>query len=193
TESAPPETPIRTVSPPASIAWRRMVRSAAWTRSTGSAALQADPHLAVLEVLLLPHGDGALERVDRVATGLEGVAAVRGGHGDQHGRFADLEPADTMQHGDAAHAGPASADGGADLPHLGLGHRGVRFVLEKLPRPAIGLVAHDAGEDDDAAGAGIVDLRRDRVGRQRKLTEGDDVHHTPSWRQRHHSIRVSFA
>src|SRR5439155_1236322 len=102
-ESAPPETPIRTVSPPASIAWRRMVRSAAGTRSTGSAALQADPHLAVLEVLLLPHGDGALERVDRVATGLEGVAAVRGGHGDQHRRFADLEPADTMQHRDAAH------------------------------------------------------------------------------------------
>src|SRR5947207_14998205 len=98
-----------------------MVRAAAWTRST-STALQTHPHLAVLEVLLLPHRDGALERVDRVAARLERVATVRRRHGDQHGRLADLEPASPMQHGHAADAGPARTNGDADLAHLGFRH-----------------------------------------------------------------------
>src|SRR5881396_2860237 len=163
TESAPPETPIKTVSPPASIAWRRMVRSAAWTRST-SAALQAHPDLAVLEVLLLPHRNGALEGVDRIAAGLEGVAAVRGRHRDEHRRLADLEPADAVEYRHAPHARPARADRAADLAHLRLGHGRVRLVLEELHRAPVGLVADDTGEDDDAAGAGIVHGLRDGVG-----------------------------
>src|SRR4029450_870747 len=77
TESAPPETATKTVSPPASIAWRRRVRSTAAARRN-SASLQAPPDLAVLEVLLLPHGHHALERVDRVAARLKGVAPVGG-------------------------------------------------------------------------------------------------------------------
>src|SRR5436309_4774079 len=174
TESAPPETPIKTVSPPASIAWRRMVRSAAWTRST-SAALQAHPDLAVLEVLLLPHRDGALEGVDRIAAGLEGVAAVRGRHRDEHRRLADLEPADAVEYRHAPHARPARADRAADLAHLRLGHGRVRLVLEELHRAPVGLVADDTGEDDDAAGAGIVHGLRDGVGGEGAIDDGEDV------------------
>src|SRR5882672_1627451 len=127
TESAPPETATRTISPPASIAWRRMVPSIAWTSATLT-SLQAHPDLAVLEVLLLPHRDGALEGVDRVAARLEGLAAVRGRHGDEHRRLADLEAADAMQDGHALDLRPARADGLADLAQLGLGHRSVGFV-----------------------------------------------------------------
>src|SRR6266566_2987215 len=174
TESAPPETPIKTVSPPASIAWRRMVRSAAWTRST-SAALQAHPDLAVLEVLLLPHRDGALEGVDRIAAGLEGVAAVRCRHRDEHRRLADLEPADAVEYRHAPHARPARADRAADLAHLRLGHGRVRLVLEELHRAPVGLVADDTGEDDDAAGAGIVHGLRDGVGGEGAIDDGEDV------------------
>src|SRR5882724_2213099 len=174
TESAPPETPIKTVSPPASIAWRRMVRSAAWTRST-SAALQAYPDLAVLEVLLLPDRDGALEGVDRVTAGLEGVAAVRGRHRDEHRRLADLESADAVEHRHAPHARPARADRAADLAHLCLGHGRVRLVLEELHRAPVGLVTDDTGEDDDAASAGIVHVLGDGIWGERRVDDAEDV------------------
>src|SRR5213594_5238945 len=167
TESAPPDTATKTVSPPASIAWRRMVRSI-WSRgATRLPALETHPDLAVLEVLLLPDRDGALERVDRVPARLERVAPMRGGDGDEHARLADLEPADAMEHRHPLHPGPAPADALADLAHLRLGHRGVRLVLEELHGPPPRLVPHDAGEDDDATGAGLLDRGRDRVGRER--------------------------
>src|ERR1700752_1694241 len=133
TESLPPETAIRTVSPPVSIPWRRMVRATVWASAT-LAPLQAYPDLAVLEMLLLPHRDGALERVDRVAARVEGVAPMRGGHGDEHRGLADLEPADAMQDGDTLDLGPARADRLADLAQLGLGHRRVRLRLPDTRR-----------------------------------------------------------
>src|SRR2546427_6654657 len=151
-----------------------MVRSAAWTRST-SAALQAHPDLAVLEVLLLPHRNGALEGVDRIAAGLEGVAAVRGRHRDEHRRLADLESADAVEYRHAPHARPARADRAADLAHFRLGHGRVRLVLEELHRAPVGLVADDTGEDDDAAGAGIVHGLRDGVGGEGAIDDGEDV------------------
>src|SRR2546427_1604159 len=167
TESAPPETATKTVSPPASIAWRRMARSTCSRGANSLAALEPHPNLAVLEVLLLPHRHRALERVDRVPAGLEGIAAMRGGDGDEHARLADLEPPGAVQHRDAAHPGPARAHGLADLAHLHLGHRRVRLVLQVFHRATVGLVSHDAGEDHDPAGARLVDLRGDRVGRER--------------------------
>src|SRR6266536_1908033 len=101
-------------APPASSAWRRMVRST-WSRGpTRLTALEPHPDLAVLEVLLLPDRDGALERIDRVAARLERVAAVRGGDGDEHARLADLEPADAVEHRDPLYAGPARAQALAD-------------------------------------------------------------------------------
>ena len=80
TESAPPETATKTVSPPASIAWRRMVRATRVARlvSVITFRLQAHPDLPVLEVFLLPDRHGPLERVDGEAAGLEGLAAGAG-------------------------------------------------------------------------------------------------------------------
>src|SRR2546425_10656042 len=166
TESAPPDTATKTLSPPASIAWRRIVRSTRSSRVTMLPALETHPDLAVLEVLLLPNGHRALERVDRVLAGLERLRAVRRRHGDEHARLADLEPADAVEHRDAAHPGPARADPLADLAHLRLRHRRMRLVLEELHGPPLRLVPHDAREDDGAAGARVVDRRRDRVRRE---------------------------
>src|SRR5262245_11147190 len=103
-----------------------MVRSTVWAGPT-LAALQSHPDLAVLEVLLLPHRDRALERVDRVAARLEGVAPMCGGHGDEHRGLADLEPADAVQDGHAFDLRPARADRLPDLAQLSLGHRRVRL------------------------------------------------------------------
>src|SRR5262245_60842500 len=170
TESLPPETATRTVSPPVSIPWWRMVRSTVWARPT-LASLQPHPDFAVLEVLLLPHRDGALERVDRVAARVEGVAPMRSGHGDEHRGLADLEPADAVQDGHALDLGPARADRLPDLAELGLGHRRVRLVLEELHRSPARLVAYDAREEHHAAGAGIVDQRGQRLGRERVVDD----------------------
>src|SRR6185295_9136013 len=139
TESAPPETATKTVSPPASIAWRRMVRSTCPSRDNRLPALQPHPDLAVLEILLLPDRHGALERVDRVTARLERIPAVLGGDADQHARLADLEPPGSVQQRHAPNARPARAHGLADLAHLDLGHRRVRLVLEVLDRAAAGL------------------------------------------------------
>src|SRR5437899_7330618 len=177
---ASPRTPVPSSSRMTSVsAWSSAVcpsaiRAAPWTRST-SAARQATPDLAVLEVLLLPPRDGALEGVDRIAARLEGVAAVRGRPRDEHRRLADLEPADAVEYRHAPHARPARADRAADLAHLRLGHGRVRLVLEELHRAPVGLVADDAGEDDDAAGAGIVHGLRDGVGGERAIDDGEDV------------------
>src|SRR5262249_61386830 len=53
--------------------------------------------------------------------------------------------------------------------------RAVRLVLEYLHRAAVGLGADDAGEDNDSARAGIVHARRDFVGGQRPLDDGEDI------------------
>src|SRR5262247_1683404 len=175
TDSAPPETATRTVSPPASIAWRRMVRST-WTRGpTRLAALESHPDLAVLEVLLLPDRDGALERIDRISARVERVAAVGGGDGDEHARLADLEPADAVEHRDPLHAGPAPSQARADLARLHLGHRGVRLVFEERRGPTAGLVPDHSREDDDAARSRIVHLGGNRLGGQRLGDDAIDV------------------
>src|SRR5262245_25382496 len=125
TESAPPETATKTRSPPANIAWRRMVAKAAATSGvTRSAALQADPHLAVLEVLLLPHRHDLLQRVDGVRARVEGFASMGRRHGDDDARLSDLQPAHPVLHGHPLHRRPARSQPLADLPHLGLGHGG---------------------------------------------------------------------
>src|SRR5206468_3405525 len=98
TESAPPDTATKTVSPPASIAWRRIVRSTRSSRVTTLPALESHPDLAVLEVLLLPDGHRALERVDRVLARLEGLVTMGRRHGDEDARLADLEPAGAAAH-----------------------------------------------------------------------------------------------
>src|SRR5207245_3280715 len=100
--------------------------------------------------------------------GVDGPVTMRRRHGDEDARLAELEPADAVEHGHPLHPGPAPADALADLAHLRLGHRGVRLVLEELHGPPPRLVPHDAGEDDDATGAGLRHRGRDAVGRERR-------------------------
>src|SRR5256886_5648088 len=171
TESARPDTATKTLSPPASIAWRRIVRSTRSSRVTTLPALESHPDLAVLEVLLLPDGHPALECVDRVLARLERLVAMRRRHGDEHARLADLEPADAVEHRHAPDPGPAGADSVADLAHLRLRHRRVRLVLEELHGPPLCLVAHDARGDYDPARARIVDGPRDRLRPERRPDE----------------------
>src|SRR5439155_781223 len=144
TESAPPDTPTKTVSPPASIAWRRRVRSTWASSATSLAALETHPDLAVLEVLLLPHGHGALQRVDRVPARLERVAAMRRGDRYEHAGFADLEPPDAVEHRHPLDAAPAP-DGGPrprTTPTRQFRPLGDRLRAARAPAP------HDTGRTD---------------------------------------------
>src|SRR4029450_10213961 len=85
--------------------------------------LQADPDLAVLEVLLLPDRYRLLQRVDREAAGLEGFAAMGRGDRDHHAGLADLQATDAVNEGDPADDRPELEGGAAELAHLGQGHR----------------------------------------------------------------------
>src|SRR5260370_38127403 len=114
-----------------------------WTRATRLVTmvllgLQAHPHLAVLEVLLLPDRPRLLQGIDGEAAGLEGLAAVGRGDRDHHARLPDLEAADAMDEGDAIDDGPAAAEGRRDLPHLGERHRPAGLVLPEHDPPTPG-------------------------------------------------------
>ena len=80
--------------------------------------------------------------------------------------------------------GPVPGD---DLAHLRLRHRRVGLVLEELHGAAVGLIAHDAREDHHAARAGVIDLGRDRVRRQRMIDHAEHVRVRAAahgWKQR---------
>src|ERR1700730_7970266 len=143
-----------------------------WMRATRlvtmvTLGLQAHPHLAVLEVLLLPDRHRLLQGIDGEAAGLEGLAAVGRGHRDHHARLPDLEAADAMHEGDAVDDGPAAANGRRDLPQRGERHRRVGLVLEELDPPTPGLVAHHSREEREGARARVLH----RLG-ERTLREG---------------------
>src|SRR5258708_26651325 len=91
--------------------------------------LQAHPHLAVLEVLLLPDRHRLLQGIDGEAAGLEGFAAVGRGDRDHHARLPDLAAADAMDEGDAIADVPAAAEACRRLPHLGACHPALGVVL----------------------------------------------------------------
>ena len=61
--------------------------------------LSIGPNRAIFEVLLLPDGHGAFERVDKPAAGIKGGGAMSGGDRDQHAGLADLEPPQPVDNG----------------------------------------------------------------------------------------------
>ena len=87
-----------------------------------------------------------------MAAGVEGLGAVGGGGGDDHGELAGAEQADAVDDGHAGALPPGGGLGG-DLGEDALGHGGIGFVLELDDGAAAGLVANLAGEGDHAAEA----------------------------------------
>src|SRR5207245_9027794 len=144
------------------------------TRSASSLRVLLDPHRAVLRVLFLPDRHDGLELVDRRARRGERRIAGRGG-GRHHDRdVPDAEIADAMMHRDAERTVlPGEAVG--DLPHLGLGHLGVRLVLDPQDALPAAAAAHRAEEDDDASERVVAHERERVVGRERLFAYGDGL------------------
>src|ERR1700751_4107289 len=87
------------------------------------------PHGAVLKVLLLPDGDGALEGVDCEAACLESGGTGRGADGDENAGFADLQATETVGGGDAVDR-KFLVNFVADFADLCEGHGFVGFVFK---------------------------------------------------------------
>ncbi|HEV2863347.1 MAG TPA: transporter substrate-binding domain-containing protein [Pyrinomonadaceae bacterium] len=124
--------------------------------------LALDPDLAVLEELLLPDGDRALEFLDGPLARLEGGAAVGGAHRDDDRRFADVgaaravDDADVLDVEEPVRLPPEAA-------HLGERHRRVSLVdqIERAATPCP--LARVAVERDGGAAARGHDAARDRA------------------------------
>ena len=79
-----------------------------------------------------------------------------------------------MMHRDAERTVlPGEAVG--DLPHLGLGHLGVRLVLEPQDALPAAAAAHRAEEDDDASERVVAHERERVVDRERLFAYGDGL------------------
>src|SRR5437899_6342239 len=198
TESGPPETATSTRAPAGigaspTTAARTAKRSVdagspedgPTPRSMGGAAsarggrlpLESHPDGAVLEDLALPDGDELLQGIDGELTGLEGLAAVGRGDGDDHAGFADLEASDSMDDGHLADAGEAAVGGLTDLLQLGLRHGDVGLILDGDDASAPGVVPHHAQEHRHAARFGDGHQIDEGVGGQGLV--GDAVHYRP--------------
>src|SRR6266852_2992025 len=127
------------------------------------------PDGAVFKVLLLPDGDGALERVDGEPAGLESRRAVRGADGDKHAGLADFQPAQAVSDGDAVD-GEFFMDVGTDFADFRKGHGFVGFVFEIQRGPAVRMIAHAAIEGDDSAVFRGADVP-DQSGRVNRLAD----------------------
>src|SRR5271165_3384156 len=78
------------------------------------------PYRSVGEVLFLPDGHGALERIDGIAAGVEGGGTVRCADGDKHAGFANFHTPQPMHHGHPVN-GVFVVKLPANLSHLGGG------------------------------------------------------------------------
>src|SRR5262249_16193152 len=108
------------------------------------------PDLPILEVLLFPDRDQALDAVDALERRLECGPAMGGRDDDRNARLADEHAAQTVHHGEAIDR----VDGGdfaADLRDRLDGHRLVTFVIEKPGTAPLCIVADNAFERDHGA------------------------------------------
>ncbi len=118
---------------------------------------------------MLPDRDLVLQVVDQHPAGLEGLAAVRAGHGHDHREIADGQVADPVDRGQGTDRVLGHHAFG-DAAHLGLGRR-VAGVAERVDvRPAV-VVAHRADEERRSARRVVADGREDLVDRERGLTD----------------------
>src|SRR6185437_12170558 len=110
------------------------------------------PHSAIRGELFFPDRHGALQRVDRVAAGVERGGAVRRAHGDQHARLANVEPPQSVNDGHAAHGKPRM-DCRRDLSHFGDSHGFVSLVLQIQRTPPFEIVTDKTVKDCERAAA----------------------------------------
>src|SRR4029077_8943762 len=95
-------------------------------------------------------GDGALERVDGIAAGIESGGAMGGADGDEPAGVADFQATEAVDDGEAMNF-ELLANLSADFAHLGVGHGFVSFVLEVERALAVEIVADEAVEDHHGA------------------------------------------
>ena len=89
---------------------------------------------AVRVELLLPDRHGRLDAVDRRAAGGERLGAVRGGRGDRRPRRRRPRAVPTRCFMRTSRPETRGRAPSSDPPHLGLGHRAVRLVLDRRRR-----------------------------------------------------------
>ena len=82
--------------------------------------------------------------------------------GDKHAGFPDLQAAKAVRDRNAMDAEPLM-NLSAYLPYFRERHRFVGLVLKMQSRPAVGLVAHEAVEDDDGSVLPRADMTQQRV------------------------------
>ncbi len=132
------------------------------------------PDGAVGEVFFFPDGDGALQRVDGEAAGVEGGGAMGSADGDEDAGFSNFEAAKAVRYGDAID-GEFLMNAGGDFFQLLQRHGFVRFVVEVERAATVRIVANAAVESNDGAigiSANVVDKRG---GIDRVVAELDEV------------------
>src|SRR5439155_4292756 len=116
-----------------------------------------DPFLAAGVDLFLPERDRRLERLDRLAAGVESGRPMRRRDGDDDARLADLDPPEPVVDGDRAQP-VARGQLVAELREHRLGHLLVGLVLEVHDVAPARAAAHGADEARDRARLGILDF-----------------------------------
>ena len=115
------------------------------------------PDGAVFKILLFPDGDGALEGVNGEAAGVKSGTAMRGADGDEDAGFADFEPAEAMDNGNAVND-EFFVELGSNLLHFAQGHGFVSLVIEIEREAIVRLIADEAVKGNDGAVFGSTDV-----------------------------------
>ena len=93
------------------------------------------PHSSILEILLLPDRNGALEGVDREPASIESSWPMGGTDGDEHTGFSDFEPPQSMRNGQEVNR-KFFVDVRGDFADFSEGHGFVSFIVQiKCPPP----------------------------------------------------------
>src|ERR1700760_1709823 len=91
--------------------------------------LAIGPNSTIRKLFALPDGNRLLQRVDGVATGVEGRCAMRRGDRNQHARLADEQPSETVHNRHLAYT-EESLGLLAQLAHLFQRHLLIGLVVE---------------------------------------------------------------